>query len=205
MRINQLPGAVIDGYLAAGRIPLRAVARVSGEQGNEQWPPAVAYEGVTATVETVLGSLLHDESLAEKGRLRQAKVGQLREAAELQVRAEAAREQADEEFTARRKGAEQKRQQAARRAEHREQQVEQTAEERKREIDRKAASKTAATRRTKAAQDKAVDKQERAAKTQSLRAEERALAEQQEALETAEKVDLIEDTIEGNKEARTGS
>src|SRR4051794_41855761 len=83
MNVRNLPRTVVKTYLSAARLPLNAVARANGQQDNEQWPPALAFEGFEASVETVLGSLLRDDTLLEAGRLRPAKVAQLRQGAPL--------------------------------------------------------------------------------------------------------------------------
>lgn len=205
MNIQKLPRTVVTTYLNAARVPLNAVAKARGQQGNEQWPPALAFEGLEANVETVLGSLLRDETLVEAGRLRQAKVAQLRKAAELETIADTKRAQAQEEFTERRELAEQKRTQAAQRAEQREQQLEREAAQRKQQVEQKAAKKAAAARQAKAAQDKAIDRRERAVTTQALAKESEALEVQEKALDAAETVEVIDDTLEGTKaERKTG-
>ena len=202
MNVQKLPRTVIKTYLSAARLPLSAVAKASGQTGNEQWPPALAFEGLEASVETVLGSLLRDEKLVETGRLRQAKVAQLRKAAQLETVADTKREQAREEFTERREAADVKRQEAERRAETRERQVEADAQRRKAEADRAAEKKKSAARAVKQAQDKVIERRERTATTEALAKEAEALKAQQEALEAAETVEVIDDTIEGNKTAR---
>jgi hypothetical protein len=205
VNIQKLPRTVVTTYLNAARVPLNAVAKARGQQGNEQWPPALAFEGLEANVETVLGSLLRDETLVEAGRLRQAKVAQLRKAAELETIADTKRAQAQEEFTERRELAEQKRTQAAQRAEQREQQLEREAAQRKQQVEQKAAKKAAAARQAKAAQDKAIDRRERAVTTQALAKESEALEVQEKALDAAETVEVIDDTLEGTKaERKTG-
>src|SRR5690242_8344978 len=102
MNVQKLPRTVIKTYLSAARLPLSAVAKASGQQHNEKWPPTLAFEGLEASVETVLGSLLRDDNLIEAGRLRQAKVAQLRKAAQLEAVADSTRTQAREEFVERR-------------------------------------------------------------------------------------------------------
>lgn len=203
--LKTLPRTVVNTYLSAARLPLNAVAKARGQEGNEQWPPALAFEGVEANVQTVLGSLLRDEQLVESGRLRQAKVSQLRKAAELETLAKTKREQANEEFTQRREQAEQQRLSAAQKAQQREQQVEREAQQRKAAVAQKAARKTAAAQQAKAAQEEAIERRERAVTTQALTTEEQALRTQQEALEAAETVDVIDETIEGTKAARKTS
>src|SRR3954465_4083412 len=114
MNVRNLPRTVVKTYLSAARLPLNAVARANGQQDNEQWPPALAFEGFEASVETVLGSLLRDEGLTEAGRLRQAKVAQLRKAAQLEAVADTTRTQAREDFAESRDSAQAKRQEAER-------------------------------------------------------------------------------------------
>src|SRR3954451_414796 len=134
--VRNLPRTVIKTYLSAARLPLNAVAKANGQQGNEQWPPALAFEGFEPSVETVLGSLLRDDTLIEAGRLRQAKGAQLRKAGQLEAVADTTRKQAREEFTARRKDAQSKRTQAEQRAAEREQQIERGRKQRKNNVDR---------------------------------------------------------------------
>jgi len=200
--VRNLPRTVIKTYLSAARLPLNAVAKANGQQGNEQWPPALAFEGFEASVETVLGSLLRDDTLIEAGRLRQAKVAQLRKAAELEAVADTTRTQAREEFTERREAAQAKRTQAEQRAAQREQQIEREAEQRKNKVDQTTSKKKAAAQQAKAAQEKVIDRRERVATTEALTNEEKALEAQQEALDAAETVEVIDETIEGNKAAR---
>ena len=203
MNVQKLPRTVINTYLSAARLPLSAAAKASGQQGNEQWPPALAFEGFEASVETVLGSLLRDNDLVEAGRLRQAKVAQLRKAAELEAVADTARDHAREEFAERRDAVEAKRREAELRAQRREQQIEADAQRRKAEADRAAQKKKSAARAVKAAQENVIERRERAATTDALAKEAEALKAQTEALEAAETVEVIDETIEGNKAART--
>jgi len=202
VNVQILPRTILNTYLSAAKLPLNVVAKARGQQGNEQWPQALAFEGFEAGVETVLGSLLRDDELVETGRLRQAKVAQLRRAAYLETVAETKREQADEQFAQRREQAEQKRRDAARRAQQREQKVEQEARQRKAAADRAAAKKRSAARKTAAAQEEVIDRRERAATVQSLDREAEALTVQQEALDAAKTAEVIEESLEGTKEAR---
>jgi hypothetical protein len=205
MNVQKLPRTVISTYLSAARLPLSAVAKASGQQHNEQWPPALAFEGFEASVQTVLGSLLRDDKLVESGRLQQAKVAQLRKAAELEAVADTTRAQAREKFADRREDADAKRREAERRAAERERQVEADAQRRKAEVSRTTEKKKNAAREVKAAQEKVIDRRERVATTEALSKEAEALKAQQQALKTAETVDVIDDTIEGNKAARKSS
>ncbi|MBV9098581.1 MAG: hypothetical protein JO079_11035 [Frankiaceae bacterium] len=205
MNVQTLPRRVISTYLNVARLPLTAAAKLNGQQDNEQWPPALTFEGIEASVETVLGSLLRDDALLETGRVRQAKVAQLRKAAQLEAIAESEREVAQREFTERRQEAEAKREAAEERARSREQEIEREAQQRKAQADQKAAKKAAAARQTKAAQEQVIERRERAVTAQALAEEAEALKTQQEALDAAETVAVIDDSIEGTKQARKTS
>ena len=205
MNVQIVPRKVISSYLSVARLPLTAVAKASGQQDNEQWPPALAFEGFEASVESVLGSLLRDNTLLESGRVRQAKVAQLRKASQLEAIADSEREVARQEFAERREDAEAKRVAAEQRAQQREQQIEREAQQRKAQVDQKAAKQAAAARQTKVAQEQVIERRERAATAQALAEESEALKTQQEALDAAETVAVIDESIEGTKEARKTS
>ena len=205
MSLQTIPRRVIHTYLSVARMPLHAAAKASGQQGNEQWPPALVFENLEAQVESVLGSLLRDDDLVDSGRLRQAKVAQLRKAAQLEAVADSEREVAQQEFRERREEAEAKKHAAEERAEQREQQIEHEAQQRKAKVEQKAAKQAAAARQTKAAQEKVIERRGRAAATQALAEEAEALEKQQEALDAAKTVEVIEETIKGNKEERTNT
>jgi hypothetical protein len=200
--VQTLPRVVVEGYLRTARLPLTAIERVAKQQDNEQWPPALAYESFEAGVETVLGALLKDPALLDKGRLRQAKIAQLRKAAQLETLADTEREQADARLQQRQEQLEEQRRESERRAEQRKAELERQAELHERKVQAKAAKKTAAAQRSKAAADKAIERQERATKTAALSEESQALRVVKQALDAEETVDVIEDTLDGTKAAR---
>lgn len=202
MNVQTLPRTVVTTYLSVARLPLKAIARVSGQTDNEQWPPTLAFEGFEASVETTLGSLLRNDPLLESGRVRQAKVAQLRKAAQLEAVADTKRELAQQEVREARETAAAKRKKATQRAEQREQQIERDAEQRKAQADQKATKQAAAARQTKAAQETVIERRERAATAHALAEESDALKAQQEALDAAETVEVIDESIEGAKEDR---
>jgi hypothetical protein len=203
--VQALPRTTVAAYLRAARLPLSLVERVTGQTGNEQWPPRMAYEGFEAGVETVVGGLLRDEVLVDKGRLRQAALAQLRKATELETVAEQERLRAEQTFEARRDQAEQKRVEAERHADKREQEIERQAAQQERKVQQQAAQKAATARNSKAARDKAIDRQERVAKTAALSKEARALDAAKQALQAEGTVEVIDETIEGTKAARKSS
>lgn len=49
--VQTVPRVLLVGYVQAARLPLDLAARATGQAGNEQWPPAVAYETLSAKVE----------------------------------------------------------------------------------------------------------------------------------------------------------
>jgi hypothetical protein len=203
MNLQTLPRVVVEGYFRTARLPLTAIQRIAQQQDNEQWPPGLAFESFEAGVETMVGALLRDPTLLDKGRLRQAKLTQLRRAAELEAMAAVEREQADEQLAERQHQAADQRAESQRRAEQRTRELERQAELHERKVAAKAAKQTTAARRRKAAQDSAIDSRERVAKTAALAEESRALSTAKQALEADETVDVIEDTLDGSKAART--
>lgn len=200
--VQTVPRAVVESYLRAARLPLTAVERIAKQQSNAQWPPALTYESFEAGVETVVGGLLRDPVLVDKGRLRQAKIGQLRKAAELETVAAQEREQAQERLEQERAQAAEERAENERRAEQRKHDVERQAKLHEQKIREKAATKEAAAREAKANQDKAIARRERAAKTLALTKESQALGTVEKALDAEQTVDVIDATLEGSKEAR---
>src|SRR4051794_11307396 len=197
-----VPRAIVSGYLKAVRLPLTATERIAKQQNNDQWPPALAFERFEAGVETVAGSLLRDSALVDKGRVRQAKLAQLRKAAELETLAVQEQKQAVERLQQTREEVADVRKESERRADQRKQEVERQAELHERKVEEKAAKKAQAARQVKAAQDKAITQQERTAKASALEAESRALKVTKDALEADETVEVIDESIDGNKEAR---
>lgn len=202
---TRLPGTVVKAYLSAARLPLDAAARIGGQQANEQWPPALAFEGLEANVETVVGSLLRDDALVESGRLRRAKVARLRKAGELEAVADATRAEARDEFAKRREQTEKKRRDATKRAEARERKVEQQAQQSKASVERRAAKKVAAAEAAESAAEDVIERRERAAQVDALAKEAEALEARQVALRTEETLDVIDDTLEGTREDRKSS
>lgn len=196
------PRAVVTGYLRAARLPLTAAERVAKQQGNEAWPPALAFEAAQATVETVAGSLLRDPDMIEDGRLRQAKVAKLRKADALNTEAEFEKEQARQVEQQRKAEIAEQRKQTMQQAKQRKENVEQQAAAEERTVGAKAAKKAAAVRQQKAKQEKFIERRERTGRTQALDAEAKALEIVKDALEAEEKTDVIDATIEGSKQAR---
>lgn len=200
--IRTIPRTVTTGYLRALRAPLSAAERIARQQDNENWPPTVAFERLQAKLEGAAGIALRDDELLETARLREEKVEKLREAQTLKKASELERQQARDEERKRDAEIAGQRGKAARAADERKNVIEAETERKKRDAEQAAAKKERAVKAQEAAQQKVIDRRERATKAEALRAESEALDLTDEALAAREKVDLIEETIEGNKEAR---
>lgn len=200
--ITRMPTTVVKAYLSAARLPVDAAARIGGQHDNEQWPPRLAFEGLEAGVETLLGSLLRDETLVESGRLRRAKVAQLRKAGELEAVADATRTEAREEFATRREQADRKRRSAAKKAHESAQRAAEKADASTAAVAQRAAKKVAAAEAAEAGAEDAIERRERAAQGDALAREADALEARQVALRTEETLDVIDDTLEGTREQR---
>ena len=197
-----VPRTAARSYLRVLRLPLTAAERIAGGRVDETWAPSLAFESLEAGVEARLGAVLQDQKLLESAQLRQEKVAKLRKATALETVAEEQRQEADEEFQARRAKAEERRAEAKRRAEQREADLKRNAELHEQKVKEKAAKKAAAARQTKAKQEEAIARRERAAKAKALDAEVEALDATKEAVEAKETVEVVTDTLEGQKEAR---
>lgn len=203
MSMQQIPRTVVRTWLRAARLPVSVAERVVQRDGSSRtFAPAVAFDTVDADVRQLVGTLLRDDELVQEGRLRQAKVAQLRDAAQLEAEAERRRIEADAEFERRREADEQQRERVRQQAEQREAEAERLRIERERKAAAKAAKEAEAARQAKAAADKAVAKQERAARATRITAEQRALAEEREAVEAAGKVVELDQELRETKAAR---
>jgi hypothetical protein len=200
--VKTLPRAATGLYLRALRLPLTAAERIAGDRVDEAWAPSVAFDALEAKIETGLGVLLRDDDLLDSAQTRRERVAKLRKAAALETVASEQREDATEEFQARRQTAEEKREEAARRAKQREADLERNAELHEQKVQQKAAKKTAAAKRTKAKQDEVINRQERTAKVEALDAEAKALETVKAAVEADEKLEIVADSLEGQKEDR---
>jgi hypothetical protein len=200
--IRTIPRAAVNGYLRALRLPLTAAERVTGQRDNEGWAPALAFETLEAKLEGAAGFLLRDEDLLAAAQQREAKVAKLREARTLETAAELERAKARDDQRKREAAISQQRAKTEQAAESRKQRAKAEAEQKKRKASEEAAKQESAVRAQQAAQEKVLERRERATKSEALRAESEALDLTDEALKAQETVDLIDETIEANKEAR---
>jgi hypothetical protein len=200
--IRALPRTTITTSLRVLRLPLSMAERVAGQRDNESWPPALAFEKLEGRLETLAGSLLRDEELAETGEQRSAKVVKLEEARALETAADYEKATAREEERKRATEIARQKARSNRAARERKDTAKAKAAKEKQAAETVAAKREAAAEGKAEAQEKVVDRNERAAKAAALRAESEALDLTDEALQAKETVDLIDETIDANKEAR---
>lgn len=202
MHINDVSRGVTKTWLRVVRLPVDGAAAVLNRGDRESWGPSVAYEGFAASVKRAAGSITGDHALVEEGKLQQARVRKLRDAVELETRAEERRLEADAELRERREAAEQRQIEADQRARQQEQQLERQRAEEKQRAQAKAAEKSAAAARASASRKKVVEAQERAARETRVEAETEAVAEKRRAVEVRGQALDLENAIEANKERR---
>lgn len=201
-RARVIPRTVIGTTLQAARLPLTTLERVTGRRGNDEWPPAMAFESAEATVESMLGALLHDDELAARGRLRRTRLAKLRQAVELETLAEQERARAANELQARREETGRRREQVEKATEAKEHEVERQAEQRKQQVQKQAASRKQAVRKQAAATEKAVERQERQGRLEAADAQAAAVASEREALSAEDQALEIDSALEGTREQR---
>jgi trichohyalin len=200
--ISLIPRTMVNGYLRALRIPVSAAERLARQQGNESWPPSLAFERFEAKVEGAAGVVLRDDELLQSATLREAKIAKLQEARTLKAASDVERGNARDKQRKREAEITTQRGKAARVAAERKRAIDNEAERKKRDAEHEAAKKQHAVKSQERAQKEVIERRERATKAAALDAESEALDLTDEALEAREKVDLIDKTLEGNKEAR---
>jgi hypothetical protein len=199
--IQQIPRTTVRLGVAAARLPLTAAEAVlSG--GHDDWPPTLVFEGLEAQVKLVAGSVLHDGVLSEEGRLLQAKVARLREAADLEGEAERTRQEADAELAARTREAARTEERAAEAERERKARIAAEGAEatRRAEADARRAEQDAAEAEDRAEQ--AGDRQARRSRAQALSAEEKALAKEKAAASRARAARTAGAKVQATKAAR---
>jgi hypothetical protein len=181
-QLQEIPRTVVRTWLRAARLPLQAVeAVVHRGEHDQEWPPVLAFDAFESQVKQLAGSALHDDELLEEGRLIQAKVAQLRKAAELETVAERREAIAAAKFEARRETAEQRRRRVEREATQRERALERDAAAKKQQVEQEAQRKKQQAARADAASRKAVARQERAAASTRIAAERESLRKEKAA------------------------
>lgn len=201
--IRTLPRSALKGYLGALRLPLTAAQRIARRQDNETWLPALAFEKLEARVESIAGFVLRDDELSAAGVTRAAKIAKLNEARTLKAAADVEKTGARKKQKKRDAEIAIQRGRTERVARERKRTAKAEAEQKKRAAEQDASKKESAVSAQQAAQETVIERRERAAKSEALRAESEALDLTDEALQAQDKVHLIDETIDANKEARS--
>jgi len=190
MQLQTIPRTYVRTSLQISRIPLRIAERATGNEGNEQWAPVLAYDAFQANVKQVLGSLLSDAELVRQGELEQARVATLREALTLEAVAAQTKDGADRTFQDRQAAAARDRSAVQERADRREQDAETERSEAKQKAAADARSREERANRQEQKRKNDLAKAERAAKASEIANERKALAASKRA--TATKARAIE-------------
>jgi soluble cytochrome b562 len=194
MQTTLIPRTALKATLQGLRRPISGIEVLTGQRGNDNWPPALAFEDFEAGVKQFVGLVLGDAELVDEGRIQQAKVTELRRAGELDAQADQARATADSTLKATRNRAEDERREAELKAREREDAIHRDLRAAQQhangDLDKKAAvvdraartsdKRVAATKRqaalTRVNQQSAAVKQQRRAVTATRTARERARA-----------------------------
>lgn len=202
MQLQAIPRTAVRTYLEVARLPLTAVGALVRPAKRQEWPPALAFETFGASVKQLVGTVVRDEELVYEGRLAKAKVAQLRQAVELETIGEQQRAEADAEFEQRREVGAQRREELQGQAAEREGALNRQKAEEKRWADDKARKRAASVRKTQAATDKQVAKQQRAARSTRVRAERQALSTARRSATAQSDVTRIDNELERTRARR---
>ena len=195
MSLQTVPRHLVDAALGTARLPLAAAQRVLGPDDVEAWPPTMAADTVAAFVRQVTGSFFHDDEMARRGRLEQARIAELREDIRLRTIADEARSEAEDDFRDRRRSAAEQRERAQQRAEEREEQIERDQRKKRAKAEATAKDRKQQAERREQEAAASIERQSRqrrsgavAAEQEAIRAAEAAAAERGEVLETDEEL-----------------
>lgn len=200
--INLIPRTTVRLSLSAARLPLTASEVVFGHRGEEEWPPALAFEALEAGVKQVAGGLLRDDVLVDEGRLVRAKVDRLRQASTLETEAEQRRQDTTDEFETRRHQNAEKATRAEREKDQRTAQITEQKAEAKRKADQEARRVAARARDDQEKADAAAARRARRSRLAALDAEEKALAKDKAAAKRARDAKAADTKLQATNAAR---
>jgi hypothetical protein len=205
MTLTQLPTTIVRITLDGIRLPLLAVERVAGQSENAMWAPTMAFEGFEAGAKQFAGALLRDNALIEEGRIQQAKISELRRAAELEVKADQTRVEADAALRQRQEAAERERVRAEQQARQQEAAAERQKREAQQEADAKARRAEQVVQKVDAQREQQIEATERQARLASVEAESAAIRKERKAVASAEKVATLASAVDAKKSQRKSS
>lgn len=195
-----VPRTIVSLGFGVARVPVDLLAQVTGNGGNREWGPTLAFDSVEATVRQVLGSVLGDPELAGQGHVKEARVQQRSEAAERDQAADARREVADERLQERRQADQQKREQVRDQKEEQQQRLEEEREQRAQKAEEREQQRKEQAERDKAKAEERIGEHAHEARKTRVAEESEAVAAEREAAERkAEALELAEATDEARK------
>ncbi|MCU1428723.1 MAG: hypothetical protein JWL83_2723 [Actinomycetia bacterium] len=201
--LHRIPSTMIRTWLHATRLPLRAAELVARRHDNDApWPPSLAFESLEAQVKQVAGAVLRDDDLVREGFLIQARVAELRKAAELETVAQARRAAAAANHQTQQEKADQRRQRIEAETAARKRELERQRAAKRTELDREAQRKQTLAARETAASRKAVERQERAAARTRIATEREALRKERAATTAKKRAVNTDKKIRATKAAR---
>jgi hypothetical protein len=189
MELQTIPRAYVTVALRTARLPLIALERVAHRETDDTWPPGLAFDDFESRVKLVVGSVLRDDVLVHQGRLEQARVGELRDAIQLETVAEQTRAEAEQTYKARTEASEHKRQEAVRRARQREAGVERQRREAAAKADAEARRREQQAQQIEQERKRVIAKKARASKANAIAKEKAALTTAKSA--TVAKADAL--------------
>lgn len=190
--------------VSASSASVDLVGRMLGEQGNDRWGPALAVEGLQATVLTTAGDLLGDERFSAQGRLLAEKVDRLRSAEILEGQAANKLAEAEEQRAAREQAAADQREQAAAAAEEKKAAAARRARDQKRAAKERAGADAAAAEKAQQDAEQRIERQQRTARTEAVAIEREAVAKEKAAAAAARKAAASDARIKAVNQARKG-
>ncbi len=206
MQLQELPRAVPRAYLrvtlCTAQLPLLAVERLMGHDGEDTWPPALAFDAFAAHSKQVLGSLLGDDELAQQGRLGQTRVAELRDAVRLETEADQARAKAEQSFSERREADGRRHEAADRRAAQRKADAERHRREAESKADADVRERESRARGLDDRRRKEIEKQGRAAKRSEIAKEREELATAKAASSVKRAARSTDDEVRATKAQR---
>jgi hypothetical protein len=197
-----IPRTAVKVALQGLRLPITGIEAIAGQQGNDSWPPVIAFDGFEASAKQVVGSILRDETLVEEGRVQQAKVIELRRAIELDAEAEQTRAAADAALRARRDDAARQRRHAEAEAERREQAIEQDRVAQAERTAKQLNEKATTIERSDRARDNRVSALERNARRTRVDEEMAAVKQQSRAVQATKSAKDAAHAVEQKKARR---
>jgi len=195
-----VPRTLVSLGFGVARVPVDLLAQVTGNGGNREWGPTLAFDSVEATVRGVLGSVLGDPELAGQGQVKEARVQQRSEAAERDQAADARRDVADERLQQRRESDQQRREQVRDQKQEQQQRLEEERRRRAQKAEEREQQRKEQAERDKAKAHERIDSDAHEAHRTRVQEESEAVAAEREAAERkAEALELAEATDEARK------